>query len=136
VKQCKCCKETKPKSDFYKNITNKCGLQSYCKVCTNAKATAKRKENPDKRREYGFKCLLKTTYGMSLADFDALMDAQDGRCAICGRSDNPGSRRLHIDHDHTTGEVRGLLCHNCNSLLGHAKDDPTILARAIAYLTT
>lgn len=57
--------------------------------------------------------------------------AQNGRCLICGE----GSRRLEIDHCHTTGRVRGLLCIYCNTGLGRFKDNPALLARAIAYLT-
>ena len=56
-------------------------------------------------------------------------------CAICGTTEWMGRhQRPHIDHDHETGEVRGVLCHNCNLAIGHLKDDPELVARALAYL--
>lgn len=61
-----------------------------------------------------------------------LLAAQRGVCAICGRA--PNGRAHHIDHSHSTGKIRGVLCMNCNQGLGHFKDDPTLLGQAIAYL--
>jgi hypothetical protein len=61
-----------------------------------------------------------------------LLSAQDGRCAICGAE--RGTRRLAIDHDHTTGFIRGLLCVRCNTGLGSFRDDPELLRKAIEYL--
>jgi hypothetical protein len=58
-------------------------------------------------------------------------------CAICGTTEWMGrGHRPHIDHDHKTGRIRGLLCHNCNVLLGHAHEDPAILQAAIDYLSS
>lgn len=68
------------------------------------------------------------------ADYQRMLTEQDGRCLICSQPPTT-QRRLHVDHDHATGQVRGLLCHYCNLLLGHAKDDPAILAAAIEYLS-
>jgi hypothetical protein len=74
--------------------------------------------------------LLKKLYGLSQKDFDKLVALQDGRCAICKRvCDN-----FVVDHDHTTGKVRGLLCKNCNGLLGFSGDNEQVLASAIKYL--
>lgn len=70
--------------------------------------------------------------GLSPADYQAMLDEQGGVCAICG--DPPGVQALAVDHDHATGYVRGLLCTNCNHLLGKAKDNRTVLEAAIAYL--
>lgn len=68
----------------------------------------------------------------------ALSRNQDYKCAICGipdpRTDDSDRRSFHVDHDHDTQLIRGLLCHNCNLMLGHARDDPRILAKAIGYL--
>lgn len=72
-------------------------------------------------------------YGITVADYDALLEAQRGGCAVCGYEpaiDKP----LQVDHDHATGAVRGLLCGNCNSALGHAKDDRARLLGLVAYL--
>lgn len=78
-------------------------------------------------------------HGMTLADYQARVAEQDGKCAICRREETArGStgriRRLGIDHDHTTGEVRGLLCHACNVALGLLNDDPELLEAAAGYL--
>lgn len=78
-------------------------------------------------------------HGLSQEQMDEWVSSQGGVCAICGglpgkigRSTSPG--RLHIDHCHSTGKIRGLLCGRCNTMLGLAKDDPDILVRAINYL--
>ena len=74
----------------------------------------------------------KNVYGITQAEFDALLAAQSGRCAICGTDLHPG--KWAIDHDHETGRVRGILCRSCNIMLGLAMDDQSILAKAIKYL--
>lgn len=78
-------------------------------------------------------------YGITPEDFDAMLAAQNGRCAICGEPPDPDGKgaysRLHIDHDHQTGVVRGLLCGRCNQGLGYFKDDPARLSAAIDYLS-
>jgi hypothetical protein len=73
--------------------------------------------------------------GLTLEQWEIMLSEQGGRCAICG-TDKPGGigEKLNVDHDHGTGAVRGLLCHLCNRMLGHAKDDVRILEAAIAYL--
>lgn len=79
---------------------------------------------------------LKRLYGISAAEYEKLLQQQGGRCAICGRTDNGmrHTKNFHVDHNHATGEVRGLLCGPCNGVLGYAKDDPSVLLQAIAYL--
>jgi hypothetical protein len=76
-------------------------------------------------------------YGLTGEQYDALLAAQSGGCAICsttaGTKSNP---TLHVDHDHRTGKVRGLLCQNCNTAIGAFQDDPALLRRASAYLET
>ena len=74
---------------------------------------------------------------MTLEDYDALYEKQSGECAICG-TDTPGGpgERFRVDHNHDTGEVRGLLCNSCNRGLGYFKDSPTFLSKASTYLYT
>lgn len=67
-----------------------------------------------------------------LEEIDAQEAVQDHRCAIC--RDTRGQRRLHVDHDHATGEFRGMLCHRCNQGLGQFRDNPALLLEAITYL--
>jgi hypothetical protein len=71
-------------------------------------------------------------YGLTVDAYDALLAEQGGCCAICG--DPPGKRPLAVDHDHETGDVRGLLCLPCNTGLGLFRDDLERLAAAAAYL--
>ena len=66
---------------------------------------------------------------MTLEQYDAILALQNGGCAICARTDN-----LNVDHDHTTGSIRGLLCHGCNVGLGHFRDQTAHLEAAIRYL--
>lgn len=73
-------------------------------------------------------------YGLTAEEYDRLYAHQGGRCAICRRATG-ASRRLAVDHDHRTGEVRGLLCKSDNRLLGFARDDVEFFQRAVAYLT-
>lgn len=78
---------------------------------------------------------LSYLYGITVEEFDALLAAQDGKCAICGVSEFPGrGNRPHVDHCHTTGAVRGILCHFCNLGLGNFRDRPDLLESAAAYL--
>lgn len=75
-------------------------------------------------------------YGITPEQFAERLAAQDGRCAIC-RTDTPGGKGdWHVDHDHASGRIRGLLCHRCNLLLGNAGDDPARLQAAITYLAS
>ena len=75
------------------------------------------------------------TYGLTQADWDNLLRSQGNRCAIC-RAEEPGLRgeSWHIDHDHVTGKVRGLLCGRCNLGIGQLQDDPAILFAAARYV--
>lgn len=59
---------------------------------------------------------------------------QSGGCAICGKMDNGDGRFLYVDHCHATGKVRGLLCHNCNSGIGHFRDNVALMHKAIDYV--
>lgn len=77
---------------------------------------------------------LKNRYGLTLTDYQQLVKRQGNKCAICF-SKKPGGRgRWHVDHDHASGKVRGLLCQHCNLGLGHFRDNPLFLASAIDYL--
>jgi len=71
-------------------------------------------------------------YGMSVEEYDGLLLHQSGKCAICRQP--PNRRKLAVDHSHMTGKIRGLLCSSCNVLIALAKENPTILSRAIDYL--
>lgn len=87
---------------------------------------------PDTEVDY----YMRNQYGISLEDYNRLLSEQNGGCAICGTppGGNVKQKRLHIDHDHETGEVRGLLCQHCNQALGFLNDDVDRLMAAAVYL--
>lgn len=96
----------------------------------------RRAESSDAYRKNRWPSHLKTKYGLTREQFEAMNAAQDGRCAIC-RTDEPGGRgkRFHVDHCHKTGKVRQLLCNACNHVLGCARDSAETLRAAADYLT-
>lgn len=98
------------------------------KLRARLKRQAKERANPLIRRE----ALLKHKYGLNLISYDLLLKQQNGCCAICFRK--PGTKPLHVDHDHITNKVRGLLCHQCNWYLGSIDRDIKIISRIISYL--
>lgn len=79
---------------------------------------------------------LRSKYGLSLKDYQAMCDAQNGLCAICLRPPRgkTNGKWLYVDHDAKTGKVRGLLCAGCNTGIGQLLHDRTIFLRAIDYL--
>lgn len=80
-------------------------------------------------------------YGLTREEYEAMVEAQGGVCAICGRAPNAG-KRLSVDHDHRCHQgqtacsacIRGLLCHSCNVMIGLAQDNPDVLIAAASYL--
>jgi hypothetical protein len=111
MKKCNKCHEVKLFSDFHKHKTTKDGLGTYCKPCYNSQTFAGK---------------LKKRYGITP---EQAAEMKKNGCEMCGTHNN-----LHIDHNHTTGKVRGILCTNCNRGLGHFKDSPDLLQKAIQYL--
>jgi len=103
-------------------------------------STQEYRQNPERRlRQRAY--YLRSTYGITLDEYDDLYEKQNGLCAICGGSElemglslEGVPRLLAVDHDHDTDRVRGLLCRQCNVGLGHFKDDPTLLRLAAGYL--
>lgn len=97
------------------------------------------REREDRANRYAadplkYRCQrLKYMYGITEAEFQLLHKEQNGLCAICECA-NTNGRNLSVDHCHTTGKVRGLLCENCNRALGLLKEDPAIFLASMAYL--
>ncbi|MEV7628166.1 endonuclease VII domain-containing protein [Actinoplanes sp. NPDC089786] len=121
---CPDCEAAKPLTDFPQSKAGRGGYGGYCKPCHNfrGKASVERRGGS---REYH----LRRRYGIGQVDFDELLAEQGGVCAICGAADPQ-----HVDHDHRTGWVRGILCFNCNGGLGQFRDNQLFLASAIEYL--
>lgn len=116
TKKCRSCKEIKHTSEFYQNKRAKSGYTTECILCMNIRR-------------------LKKTYNITINDVDNLFKQQNDCCDICGKHiKGIFKRSYYIDHDHKTGKIRGLLCRECNLLLGFALDDIKILTMAITYL--
>jgi Recombination endonuclease VII. len=77
---------------------------------------------------------LKRRYGLTLQQYESLLIEQGHKCAVCRREGPNGRGEFHVDHDHLTGKIRGLLCYNCNRALGLLKDDSEIVQALMAYL--
>lgn len=106
-----------------------------CQEWRREYSRARRLTHPDEVPLASRKSMLKIQYGMTMQRYDEMLAAQGGVCAVCARP--PAGQRdkyLHIDHDHETGAVRGLLCHLCNVGIGHLGDDPDRLFMAREYL--
>ena len=116
-KWCPACQQELEVSAFPKNRANGDGLAAYCKPRHNAKGQETRKRLYGGSREYH----LRARYGITTAEVDLMIAAQGGTCAVC-----PGKPE-HVDHDHKTDKVRGILCFNCNQALGNVRDNPEVL---------
>jgi hypothetical protein len=113
-KLCLKCGEVKPWSEWHRNATASDGWSTRCKACRAAEGRAGH---------------LKRQYGLTEAERDEMIASQMGLCVICLKAP-----AVHVDHCHTTGKVRGVLCFNCNSAIGKLGDDPDAVRRAAAYL--
>lgn len=103
-----------------------------CVACVKAAAKDWRAANPERARKADRRSRLKR-FGLTLEAYDALLEAQRGRCFICATEPHP-SRCLAVDHDYDTGEVRGLLCDRCNLAIGTLGDCAETIDRALGYL--
>lgn len=132
LKTCSKCQESKPLTEFYARTVSVDGFQNSCKVCQKHHSKTYAQQNPDQVRKWK----LKAYYQLEPGDYEQMLKAQNGRCAICQTS-TPGGRfnRFNVDHNHATGKVRGLLCGNCNRGLGYLKDNESILLKAALYLS-
>ena len=145
-KACTKCGVVKPLDQFHRRASARDGRQPYCGACATADALKWNNEHPDyhrqKAREYHRRHPGRTAdnnlqwrLGIPRGTYDEMLAAQDGKCAICGAT-KPGGRtkRFHVDHCHTTGQIRALLCNNCNMGLGAFRDKPDLLIKAAEYI--
>lgn len=135
MKVCNKCRKRKALSEFQRHTHTRDRLRHECRDCSKKYQKASREKAVN--RPYQRAQMLKRFYNMTPDDFDRMMVAQSGRCAIC-HTDKPGGpshfKFLCVDHDHATGAVRGLLCRRCNSILGYVDDSIELLASSIEYL--
>lgn len=148
MKQCTRCRAIREKSEFRKQPQNRDGLQSHCKYCQNASKEEWRKKNIVRVRAHARdfykknpvrakgrliqKYLKGNSWEQCWEIYQTMLNSQNHTCAICKRHDS--KRALHIDHCHKTGNVRGLLCHNCNLTLGRMDESIENLISAAEYL--
>ena len=132
MKVCRACGESKALSEFHKKLD---GHTARCKSCTSA--ARRGKHPPPKDRALAVQrtlaSFMKRKYGITFDQYNQMLAAQGGVCAICGEACITG-KRLAVDHCHTTGAVRALLCSNCNTGLGKFRDNPDLLRAAALYL--
>lgn len=133
MKVCNRCNTEKPLTDFVKRNNRGNGTQAYCKVCHNSNMRSQNRT--DYMRNYD----LQKTYGIDVTEYQRLLLLQDGKCAICDKTAEEkmkGKKKyLCVDHCHTTGNIRGLLCDPCNRAIGLLQDSKESLAKAINYLS-
>ena len=161
-KACTKCGIVKPLGEFYAMSGMRDGHRNDCIECNKAakreryrrnpdreieKARGWARDNPDRYRAYQAEyrdrperkramrdLYYRRTYGISADEADAILEAQDHRCAICMKPAPARLASMHLDHDHDTGAVRGFLCLDCNQALGKLRDSPDLLLRALVYL--
>jgi hypothetical protein len=92
------------------------------------------KNHPERVKLHFKKAGLKRYYNITVEEYDEMFNKQEGKCLICGHHQSEFKRRFDVDHNHTTSKIRGLLCWNCNLLIGHAKEDINVLKNAVKYL--
>lgn len=138
---CTKCRQVKPLADFYPHAGTARGYQCWCRSCA-AEVRAERARIPEDRNSIRRR-KLREMYGITMADYDAMFEAQGGRCAICGVQKEPwepgvgleGRQKfLTVDHCHADGHIRGLLCGPCNRGIGQLQDDLSIILAAADYL--
>lgn len=142
TKYCPKCKQDKPLTKFNKDKHTKSGYHGWCKECQSTQSKKYRsnpdvkksllkkdnvrrvkrynedKEFRDKKKSMSRSYWLASQYDLSIDDYDIMMDKQGGCCAICGTHQDDLTQRLAVDHNHETGEIRGLLCTSCNVKVG------------------
>ena len=134
TRRCYHCKENKFLTEFYPNKGNSSGFRYECKPCSYKLRRKELLSKPD-YKSYIRNNNMKRKFGMTIEDYNKRLILQNYSCKIC-RSINTYSKHnvFHIDHNHQTGKVRGLLCNNCNLALGNFQDNIEILKAAIKYL--
>lgn len=147
LKFCKGCDEWRSKGDYSKDSKSIDGLSCRCRPCRKKyrrEAEVKERtstynkryaeQNPELMKAKDRKNSLKRFWNMTQEQFQVLLNAQNGTCALCSKTESNPNKSLCIDHDHNTGRIRGLLCDNHNRAMGLFKDSIEDMEKAIKYL--
>jgi hypothetical protein len=160
-KQCRLCGQVKPLEEFHRATTARDGHRGECKACFREQAAERYRADPSKAIERARRWQadnrerhlrnqrarrerpevkakeraghLRRAFGITQERYEELLGAQDGGCAVCSKEPKTG-KSLHVDHDHDTGAIRGLLCFSCNAALGHLREDEERIRALAAYL--
>lgn len=128
TKVCALCNAEKDYSEFPTNKNGRYGLHSQCKVCRN-NVSKYRYANGD-----SYALRLQKLYNLTVDEYEQLYAEANGCCQVCGISEEDNNKRLAVDHCHSTGKVRGLLCGKCNTALGQLDDDLDKISALYSYL--
>jgi len=148
MKKCTKCSEVKPLTEFCRNNRLASGRGSLCKSCDTVRVKQYRRSEKGKTASAKYRASQRgrakrkndelKKFGITSAFYNKLHNEQKGLCAVCGMPESVvrfgAVVSLAVDHCHTTGKVRGLLCNSCNLGLGNLKDNIDIMASAISYL--
>lgn len=134
MKQCLKCHTDKQLSEFYKDNSKKDKLTIYCKDCCKALERRNHQKEPWKKiqRNKRYKNVFLESTGAypTLEEMDSMIKMQDNKCGICKNT----MTKPCVDHNHSTGHIRMLLCHHCNVMLGHGRENVEIFTNAIEYI--
>lgn len=141
TKPCRKCRAVKALAEFSLSRrateTQNAVYRSDCKACCSERTKQWFVDNPGRAEANKRKSVL-AAYGLTVDDYDSLLQQQGGACAICRRPErttrNGKLLRMPVDHDHETGAVRGILCHSCNRAIGFLGEDVAIVQETVAYL--
>lgn len=134
MKTCRLCGDLKPLDLFYKRPSNRDGYTTECRACIVKRARKSYHLNRNSSRAATRRHTRKVNGGWTDEMIRLKLIEQAYTCAICHVGIDQ-IENFHADHNHVTGEARGLLCHHCNHGLGRFRDNPDDLRSAIAYLT-
>lgn len=133
LKVCSFCHRELSLDYFHKDSSSSDNLYCYCKECVSLKNKKYTRNPEDSRKNH-----LKKTFNLTEKDYNNLLEKQHGVCAICGKPEislyKGAIRNLAIDHNHKTGEIRGLLCRNCNLGVGYFNDNIETIEKVLQYL--
>lgn len=139
TKTCKGCGMDKSLDEFHAHPQTRDRRQLRCKSCHNTKTAQRYLNLSPEAKAHRIATIKARKYGMTLEQMQALVEAHDDNCDLCGQPDTTHrkrtwTRQLTLDHDHTNGRFRGLLCSKCNIAIGSAGDDPALLRKMADYV--
>lgn len=127
MKKCIKCESFLTGDNFTKNNAYKDKLDTICKKCKSSTWKSQYRKTTRGTR-------FKTRYGITESKYDEMLKSQGFKCAICNAPEDLNEKRMHVDHCHATGKVRGILCFRCNTGLGNFQDNSSNMIQAMSYL--